>query len=343
VPIRTGQAVRLDGEAVRNLRRHLGVSQRELGRRCRLSHAAISRVERDALRLAPVSAARLATALGVPTSGLAVNTASAREIPHLDLDRSEVRAVRGSLVETLAKVDRALGIETKVDGPGVIHVTIEVADRPSLVHDFAALVAAEGFSIKELRAARLHGVGEIACLLDEVRARWSDRLDAALQQFLAREGGTLKCFVYAQRDHVTAAPAGHAVGLHNTRVMIHPRPRRRSSPSAAWPSGQPRPARGNSAFIVSAAMTASDRIGLVRDVTGALASHGVSLSAVEASEGSRGAPGTFEIWFETDPMSRSRAALLERDLVAHRLHASVRFQQVHEVLAELRDLTEVAS
>jgi transcriptional regulator with XRE-family HTH domain/predicted amino acid-binding ACT domain protein len=343
VPIRTGQAVRLDGEAVRNLRRHLGVSQRELGRRCRLSHAAISRVERDALRLAPVSAARLATALGVPTSGLAVNTASAREIPHLDLDRSALRALRGSLMETLAKVDRALGIETKVDGPGVIHVTIEVADRPSLVHDFAALVAAEGFSIKELRAARLHGVGEIACLLDEVRARWSDRLDAALQQFLAREGGTLKCFVYAQRDHVTAAPAGHAVGLHNTRVMIHPRPRRRSSPSAAWPSGQPRPARGNSAFIVSAAMTASDRIGLVRDVTGALASHGVSLSAVEASEGSRGAPGTFEIWFETDPMSRSRAALLERDLVAHRLHASVRFQQVHEVLAELRDLTEVAS
>jgi transcriptional regulator with XRE-family HTH domain/predicted amino acid-binding ACT domain protein len=343
VPIRTGQAVRLDGEAVRNLRRHLGVSQRELGRRCRLSHAAISRVERDALRLAPVSAARLATALGVPTSGLAVNTASAREIPHLDLDRREIRAPRGSLMETLAKVDRALGIETKVDGPGVIHVTIEVADRPSLVHDFAALVAAEGFSIKELRAARLHGVGEIACLLDEVRARWSDRLDAALQQFLAREGGTLKCFVYAQRDHVTAAPAGHAVGLHNTRVMIHPRPRRRSSPSAAWPSGQPRPARGNSAFIVSAAMTASDRIGLVRDVTGALASHGVSLSAVEASEGSRGAPGTFEIWFETDPMSRSRAALLERDLVAHRLHASVRFQQVHEVLAELRDLTEVAS
>jgi transcriptional regulator with XRE-family HTH domain/predicted amino acid-binding ACT domain protein len=343
VPIRTGQAVRLDGEAVRNLRRHLGVSQRELGRRCRLSHAAISRVERDALRLAPVSAARLATALGVPTSGLAVNTASAREIPHLDLDWSALRALRGSLMETLAKVDRALGIETKVDGPGVIHVTIEVADRPSLVHDFAALVAAEGFSIKELRAARLHGVGEIACLLDEVRARWSDRLDAALQQFLAREGGTLKCFVYAQRDHVTAAPAGHAVGLHNTRVMIHPRPRRRSSPSAAWPSGQPRPARGNSAFIVSAAMTASDRIGLVRDVTGALASHGVSLSAVEASEGSRGAPGTFEIWFETDPMSRSRAALLERDLVAHRLHASVRFQQVHEVLAELRDLTEVAS
>jgi glycine cleavage system regulatory protein len=308
-----------------------------------LSHAAISRVERDALRLAPVSAARLATALGVPTSGLAVNTASAREIPHLDLDRSATRALPGSFVETLAKVDRALGIETKVDGPGVIHVTIEVADRPSLVHDFAALVAAEGFSIKELRAARLHGVGEIACLLDEVRARWSDRLDAALQQFLAREGGTLKCFVYAQRDHVTAAPAGHAVGLHNTRVMIHPRPRRRSSPSAAWPSGQPRPARGNSAFIVSAAMTASDRIGLVRDVTGALASHGVSLSAVEASEGSRGAPGTFEIWFETDPMSRSRAALLERDLVAHRLHASVRFQQVHEVLAELRDLTEVAS